>query len=107
MPHIGDSAQSSYSFDEAALLGRSIRYAELLKVYQTSRYVNYSIVCSMCQVVGMLLAASWQAISSYSLERLAGATNEPQHPLSHTNNLNPTQARFAPSWGFLCESRRH
>ena len=51
----------------------------------------------MCQVVGMLLAASWQAISSYSLERLAGATDEPQHLLSHTNNLNPTQARFAPS----------
>ena len=41
----------------------------------------------MCQVVGMLLAALWQAISSYSLERLAGATNEPQHPLSHTNTV--------------------
>jgi len=35
----------------------------------------------------MLLAALWQAISSYSLERLAGATNEPQHPLSHTNTV--------------------
>ena len=51
----------------------------------------------MCQVVGMLLAASWQAVPSYSLEWLAGATNEPQHPLLHTNNLNLTQARFVPS----------
>ena len=33
----------------------------------------------------MLLAAPWQAVPSYRLEWLAGATHEPRYPLLHTN----------------------
>ena len=42
--------------------------------YLSRQQFNYASIFPVCQVVGMLLAAPWQAVSNCKLVWLAGAT---------------------------------